>query len=55
MTEAMTTAMQTAFQTVQNDVLGMVEVSLPFALAIMGTVLAITIGLKVFKKITGKA
>lgn len=53
--EAMTTAMTTAFQTVQTNVNSMITASLPFALGIIGTVLAVTIGIKVFKKLTGLA
>lgn len=53
--EAINGAMTTAFSTVQDNVISMVTSALPFALAIVGTVLAITIGVGVFKKITAKA
>lgn len=49
------TAMSTAFSKVATDVNGYIGSALPVALGIVGTVLAITIGVKVFKKITGKA
>lgn len=53
--EAIQNAMTTAFTEVQNNVMSMITASLPTALAIVGTVLAITIGIGVFKTITGKA
>lgn len=53
--EVIQQAMSTAFTQVQTDVLSMITASLPTALAIVGTVLAITIGIGVFKKITAKA
>ena len=53
--EAMTTAMTTAFQTVQTHVNSMITASLPFALGIIGTVLAVSLGIKVFKKLTAQA
>lgn len=53
--ETIQTAMKTAFQAVQTDVTSMVSASAPFALAIIGTVLAVNIGIKVFKKLTAQA
>lgn len=49
--DTMTTALTTAFNGVKTDVLSMVETSLPIGLAIMGTVLAITLGVKFFRKV----
>lgn len=49
------TAMSTAFQSVQDNALDMIATALPYGLTILGTVLAIVIGIKVFKKISGKA
>lgn len=49
------TAMNTAFSTVQTDVMSMISACVPYALGIIGTVLAITIGIGVFKKLTAKA
>lgn len=51
MTEAMTTAMNTAFTTVKNDVLDVMTKALPAGLSIMGIVLAVTIGVRFFKKV----
>lgn len=52
---AITTAMTTAFQNVQSNVIDVISKSAPYALGIIGTVLAITIGIKVFKKLTAQA
>ena len=53
--EAISSAMKTAFATVQTDVTSMITASAPYALGIIGTVLAVTIGIKVFKKLTAQA
>ncbi len=47
----MMTAITTAFNTVKTDVLDVVEKALPVGLAIMGVALAITLGVKFFKKV----
>ena len=46
--------MSSSFSTVADNSLAVVKAGLPYGLTIVGTVLAITIGMKVFKKITGK-
>lgn len=53
--ETIQSAMKTAFATVQTDVTSMITASAPYALGIIGTVLAVTIGIKVFKKLTAQA
>ena len=53
--EAIQTAVSTAFQSVQTNVTSMVSTCAPYALAIIGTVMAVTIGIKVFKKLTAQA
>ena len=53
--EAISSAMKTAFATVQTDVTSMITASAPYALGIIGTVLAVTIGIKVFKQLTAQA
>lgn len=53
--ESIQTAMSTAFQSVQTNVTSMISTCAPFALGIIGTVLAVTIGIKVFKKLTAQA
>lgn len=49
------TAMATAFAKVQTDVTSMITTSAPYALGIIGIVLATTVGIKVFKKLTAQA
>lgn len=53
--ETIQSAVGTAFSTVQTDVTSMITTCAPYALGIIGTVLAITIGIKVFKKLTAQA
>ena len=52
--EAITTAVKTALATVQSDALGLIGDVIPYALAIMGAVLVVSIGVKVFRKVTGR-
>lgn len=52
--QAITTAVKTALGTVQSDALGLIGDVLPYALAVMGAVLVVSIGIKVFKKVTGR-
>ena len=49
------TAMTSAFKQVQAGASDMITAAVPFALVIIGTVLAVTIGIKVFKKLTAQA
>lgn len=53
--EGIKTAMESTFTTVQTDAMEMIASALPVALTIVGAVMVVTIGIKVFKKITGKA
>lgn len=53
-TSDMTSALSTAFSGVQADVVSIVTTALPPALAIMAIGLAITIGVKAFKRIANK-
>ena len=53
--EAIQTAVSTAFQSVQTNVSSMITTCAPYALGIIGTVMAVTIGIKVFKKLTAQA
>lgn len=48
------TALSNALQSTQNDVMTTIGNILPYALAIVGAVLVVTIGIKVFKKISNK-
>lgn len=49
------TSMMAAFKQVQAGASDMVTAAVPYALVIIGTVLAVTIGIKVFKKLTAQA
>lgn len=49
------TSMTAAFKQVQAGASDMVIAAVPYALVIIGTVLAVTIGIKVFKKLTAQA
>lgn len=49
------TSMTAAFKQVQVGASDMVTAAVPYALVIIGTVLAVTIGIKVFKKLTAQA
>lgn len=53
--DSISTAMSTAFSAVQTNVTSMITTCAPYALGIIGTVLAVTIGIKVFKKLTAQA
>ena len=46
--------MKDSFSGVADSAVTVIKAGLPYGLTIVGTVLAITIGMKVFKKITGK-
>jgi len=43
-----------ALANVQSESLSMISAVLPYALAIVGSVLVVTIGIRVFKKISGR-
>ena len=47
--------MTSAFKQVQVGASDMITAAVPFALVIIGTVLAVTVGIKVFKKLTAQA
>ena len=49
------TSMAAAFKQVQAGASDMVTAAVPYALVIIGTVLAVSIGIKVFKKLTAQA
>lgn len=53
--DAIKTAMEGTFTTVQTNAMEIIVTALPTALTIVGTVMVITIGIKVFKRITGNA
>lgn len=47
--------MTAAFKQVQTGATDMISAAVPYALVIIGTVLAVTIGIKIFKKLTAQA
>lgn len=47
-------AVTTALATTQSDAMTLIASVLPYALAIVGAVLVVTIGIRVFKKISGR-
>lgn len=49
-----TSAVTTALGTVQSDALSLISSVLPYALAIVGAVLVVTIGIKVFRRVAGR-
>lgn len=53
--ETIQTAVSTAFQAVQTNVTSMITTCAPYALGIVGTVMAVQIGIKVFKKLAAQA
>lgn len=52
---AITNALSTWMSGIQSDALSMITTATPYALAIVGAILVVTIGIKVFKKLTNKA
>lgn len=53
--ESIKTAMGTAFSAVQTNVVDMISTCAPYALAIIGLTVAVTVGIKVFKRLTAQA
>lgn len=53
-TSAIQGAVTTALATTQSDAMTLIASVLPYALAIVGAVIVVTIGIRVFKKISGR-
>ncbi len=53
--EAVKTVMTDSFTKIGTDIQGMITDVLPIALGILGAIMVITFGIKIFKKLTGKA
>ena len=53
-TAGIQSAVTTALHTTQSDVMTTIAGVLPYALAIVGAVLVVNMGIKVFKKVSGK-
>jgi len=54
-TDAVKTAMTESFTKIGTDIQGTITDVLPIALGILGAIMVITFGIKIFKKLTGKA
>lgn len=53
-TAAVQSAVTTALAQTQSDAMTLIASVLPYALAIVGAVIVVTIGIRVFKKISGR-
>lgn len=52
--EGITTALTTGITTIGTDAMSAVAAVVPVALPIFGAIVVVSIGLKVFKKVTGR-
>ena len=53
--DGVTTALTTSFTSVATALTGVIGDDLPIALPVVGAMIVVTVGIKVFRKITGKA
>lgn len=53
-TGSIQTAVTGALETTQADAMSMIAAVLPYALAILGAFIVITIGIRAFKKVSGR-
>lgn len=51
--EAITTAFETGLTTIQTSAMGMIGTALPPALAILGAFVAVKLGIRFFRSVTG--
>lgn len=49
-----TAALTTAFSSIATDAMSAISAVLPIALPIMGAIVVVTVGIKIFKKVTSK-
>lgn len=49
-----TSAMTTAFSTIASDAMSLISSVIPVALPILGAIVLVTIGIRMFRKITGR-
>lgn len=52
---AITQSMVTAFTSIKDDILSAISKIAPIALPVLGAGLLVVVGIKIFKKVTGKA
>lgn len=53
-TPNVTTALSNGFSSVASDAMGAISAILPIALPILGAVIVVVVGIKIFKKVTGR-
>lgn len=53
--EAVSTALTTSFTEIGTSLTGIIGSVLPIALPVIGAVVVVTLGIKIFKKVTNKA
>lgn len=53
-TGGINSAVTTALGTVQSDALSLIAGVLPYALAIMGAIIVVMVGIRVFKRVAGR-
>jgi len=53
-TAGINSAVTSALGTVQSDALSLIASVLPYALAIMGAIIVVMVGIRVFKRVAGK-
>lgn len=53
-TNTVVSALGTGFTSVANDAMSAISTILPIALPILGAVIVVIVGIKIFKKVTGK-
>lgn len=51
---AITSAVTTALAGVQSDAMSLIASVLPYALTVMGAVIVVSIGIRVFKRVAGR-
>lgn len=49
------TALESSFTTITTDAMSVIATAIPSALVVVGAVMVVVIGIKVFKKVTDKA
>lgn len=49
-----TSAMTSAFSTIASDAMSLISAVIPVALPILGAIVLVTIGIRMFRKITGR-
>lgn len=53
-TTTVTSALTSAFQSVASDCLSAIQAILPIALPVLGALVVVSVGIRIFKKVTGR-